>query len=138
MTPATPNAATKKKPAERLAEQRVARSVLFADVSARKPNAEIRLSGELAADNVADLGAQLAALIRTGHRQLLVDGRGLSQVSPVCVAVFNRTATGLLPLGGQLTLTGLSNADTDRLRSAGLHAAITAPSSLRSDVRADG
>ena len=36
----------------------------------------------------------------------------------------NRAATGLLPLGGQLTLTGLSNADADRLRSAGLHDAI--------------
>jgi len=124
MTPATPNAATKKKPAERLAEQRTARSVLFADVSARKPNAEIRLSGDLAADAVADLGAQLAALIRTGHRQLLVDGSGLSQVSPICVAVFNRTATGVFPLGGQLILTGLSNADADRLRIAGLHDAI--------------
>ena len=124
MTPPTPNAVTKKKPAEQSAEQRAARSVLFADVSARKPNAEIRLSGDLAADAVAELGAQLAALIRSGHRQLLVDGRGLSQVSPVCVAVFNRTATGLLPLGGQLILTGLSNADADRLRSAGLHDAI--------------
>jgi anti-anti-sigma regulatory factor len=124
MTPATPIEMTKKKPAERSAEQRAARSVLFGDVSAHQPNAEIRLSGELAADTVADLGAQLAALIRTGHRQLLVDGRGLSQVSPVCVAVFNRTATGLLPLGGQLTLTGLSQADADRLRSAGLHDAV--------------
>jgi anti-anti-sigma regulatory factor len=98
--------------------------VLFGDVSAHQPNAEIRLSGELAADTVADLGAQLAALIRTGHRQLLVDGRGLSQVSPVCVEAFNRAATGLRPLGGQLILTGLSNADADRLRSAGLHDAI--------------
>jgi anti-anti-sigma regulatory factor len=110
----------KKKPVE----QRAARSVLFCDVNARRPNAEIRLSGELAGDTVADLGAQFDALIRTGHRQLLVDGRGLSQVSPVCVAVFNRAATGVLPLGGQLTLTGLSNADADRLRSAGLHGAI--------------
>jgi hypothetical protein len=76
MTHATPNELTKKKPAE----QRAARSVLFIDVSARQRNAEIRLSGDLAADTVADLGAQLAALIRTGHRQLLVDGRGLSQV----------------------------------------------------------
>jgi anti-anti-sigma regulatory factor len=121
---ALPNDVTKKKPAEQSAEQRAARSVLFGDVSAHQPNAEIRLSGELAADTVADLGAQLAALIRTGHRQLLVDGRGLSQVSPVCVAVFNRAATGLRPLGGQLILTGLSNADADRLRSAGLHDAI--------------
>jgi hypothetical protein len=40
------------------------------------------------------------------------------------VAVFNRAATGVLPLGGQLTLTGLSNADADRLRRAGLHGAI--------------
>jgi hypothetical protein len=40
------------------------------------------------------------------------------------VAVFNRAATGVLPLGGQLILTGLSNADADRLRSAGLHGAI--------------
>ena len=105
-------------------EQRAARSVLFGDVSARQPNAEMRLSGELAADTVADLGAQLDALIRTGHRQLLVDGRGLSQVSPVCVGVFNRAARCLLPLGGQLILTGLSNADADRLRSAGLYGAI--------------
>jgi anti-anti-sigma regulatory factor len=112
------------KPAEQSAEQRAARSVLFCDVNARQPNAEIRLSGDLAADTVADLGAQFAALIRTGHRQLLVDARGLSQVSPLCVAVFDRAATGLLPLGGQLTLTGLSNADADRLRSAGLHDAI--------------
>jgi anti-anti-sigma regulatory factor len=124
MTPATPNEVTTTKPAEQSAEQRAARSVLFGDVSARQPNAEIRLSGELAADTVGDLGAQLAALIRTGHRQLLVDGRGLSQVSPVCVAVFNRAATGLRPLGGQLILTGLHNADADRLRSAGLHGAI--------------
>jgi anti-anti-sigma regulatory factor len=121
---ATRNDVTKKKPAEKSAEQRAARSVLFCDVNARQPNAEMRLSGELAADTVADLGAQFDALIRTGHRQLLVDGRGLSQVSPVCVAVFNRAATGLLPLGGQLILTGLSYADADRLRSAGLHDAI--------------
>jgi anti-anti-sigma regulatory factor len=120
----TPATATEKKPAEQSAEQREARSVLFCDVNARQPKAEVRLSGDLAADTVADLGAQFAALIRTGHRQLLVDGRGLSQVSPLCVAVFDRAATGLLPLGGQLTLTGLSNADADRLRSAGLHDAI--------------
>ena len=121
---ALPNDVSKKKLAEQSAEQRAARSVLFVDVSAHRPNAEIRLSGELAADTVADFGAQLDALIRTGHRQLLVDGRGLSQVSPVCVAVFNRAATGVLPLGGQLILTGLSNADANRLRSAGLHGAI--------------
>jgi anti-anti-sigma regulatory factor len=127
MTHGTPNEVTKKKPAEQSAEQRAARSVLFVDVSACQRNAEVRLSGELAADTVADLGAQLAALIRTGHRQLLVDGRGLSQVSPVCVEVFNRAANCLLPLGGQLILSGLSNADVDRLRSAGLHAAVTAP-----------
>jgi anti-anti-sigma regulatory factor len=121
---ARPNDVTNKKPAEQSAEQRAARSVLFCDVNARQPNAEIRLSGDLAADTVADLGAQFAALIRTGHRRLLVDGRGLSQVSPVCVAVFDRAATGLRPLGGQLILTGLRNADADRLRSAGLHDAI--------------
>ena len=124
MTPATSNDVSKKKLAGQSAEQRAARSVLFVDVSAHRPKAEIRLSGELAADTVADFGAQLDALIRTGHRQLLVDGRGLSQVSPLCVAVFNRAATGLRPLGGQLILTGLSNADADRLRSAGLHDAI--------------
>ena len=124
MTPATPNDVTKKKRAEQSAEQRAARRVLFGDVSAHQPNAEIRLSGEQAGDTAGDLGAQLAALIRTGHRQLLVDGRGLSQVSPVCVAVFNRAARCLRPLGGQLTLTGLSNADADRLRRAGLHGAI--------------
>ena len=121
---ALPNDMTKKKSAEQSAEQRAARSVLFCDVNARQPNAEIRLSGELAADTAAALGAQLAALIRTGHRQLLVDGSALSQVSPVCVAVFNRAATGVLPLGGQLILTGLSKADADRLRRAGLHDAI--------------
>jgi len=121
---ARPNDVTNKKPAEQSAEQRAARSVLFCDVNARRPNAEIRLSGEQAGDTVADLGAQFDALIRTGHRQLLVDGRGLSQVSPVCVAVFNRAATGVLPLGGQLILTGLSDADADRLRRAGLHGAI--------------
>ena len=124
MTPATSNDVSKKKLAGQSAEQRAARSVLFVDVSAHRPKAEIRLSGELAADTVADFGAQLDALIRTGHRQLLVDGRGLSRVSPVCVDVFNRAASCLLPLGGQLTLTGLSNADADRLRSAGLHDAI--------------
>ena len=124
MTPATPNDVTKKKRAEQSAEQRAARRVLFGDVNAHQPNAEIRLSGEQAGDTAGDLGAQLAALIRTGHRQLLVDGRGLSQVSPVCVAVFNRAARCLRPLGGQLILTGLSNADADRLRSAGLHGAI--------------
>ena len=125
---ALPNDVSKKKPAERSAEQRAARSVLFVDVSARQPNAEIRLSGELAADTAGDLGAQLAALIRTGHRQLIVDGRGLSQVSSVCVDVFNRAASCLFPLGGQLTLTGLRNADAYRLRSAGLHGAIRSPS----------
>jgi len=45
--------------------------VLFGDISAHQPNAEIRLFGELAADTVGDLGAQFAALIRTGHRQLV-------------------------------------------------------------------
>jgi len=121
---ALPNDVTKKKPAEQSAEQRAARSVLFVDVSAHRPKAEIRLSGELAADAVADLGAQFAALIRTGHRQLLVDGRGLSQVSPVCVDVFNRAATGVRQLGGQLILTGLSQAEADRLRRAGLRDAV--------------
>lgn len=101
-----------------------AASLLYCDVNARHPMADIRLSGDLAADTVAELGAQLTALIRTGHDRLIVDGHGLTHVSPVCVGVLNRAASGLVPLGGDLVLTGLSGADADRLRTAGLHGAI--------------
>jgi len=98
--------------------------VLFCDVSASHPIADIRLSGELAADTVADLGAQLAALIRTGHHLLIIDGHQLTHVSPVCVGVLNRAANDLLALGGDLILTGLSRTDADHLRNAGLHGTI--------------
>ena len=102
----------------------VAPSVLFCDVSTSHPIADIRLSGELAADTIADLGAQLAALIRTGHHLLILDGHRLTHVSPACVGVLNRTAKGLLALGGDLILTGLSRTDADHLRNAGLHGTI--------------
>jgi uncharacterized protein YjbJ (UPF0337 family)/anti-anti-sigma regulatory factor len=98
--------------------------VLFCDVDVRPPIAEIRMSGVLTEQTVADLGAELAALIRTGHKHLVVDGHGLSHVSPVCVGVLNRAAIALRPIGGELILTGLGNADAHRLRSAGLHDAI--------------
>ena len=99
-------------------------SVLFCDVSAHPPIAEIRLSGDLTEDTVADLGSELAALIRTGHQHLIVDGHGLSHVSPVCVGVLNRAAADLRPIGGELILTGLDSTDAHRLRSAGLRSAI--------------
>jgi anti-anti-sigma regulatory factor len=99
-------------------------SVLFCDVVVRTPIAEIRLSGDLTEDTVADLGSELAALIRTGHEHLLVDGRGLSCVSPACVGVLNRAAAVLGPIGGELIVTGLGSTDAHRLRSAGLHSAI--------------
>ncbi len=99
-------------------------SVLFCDVNVRTPIAEIRLSGDLTEDTVADLGSELAALIRTGHRHLIVDGHGLSHVSAACVGVLNRAAAVLGPIGGELIVTGLGSSDAHRLRSAGLHSAI--------------
>jgi anti-anti-sigma regulatory factor len=99
-------------------------SVLFCDVNVRPPIAEIRLSGDLTEQTVADLGSELAALIRTGHKHLIVDGHGLSHVSPACVGVLNRAAAVLGPIGGELIVTGLGSTDAHRLRSAGLHSAL--------------
>jgi anti-anti-sigma regulatory factor len=99
-------------------------SVLFCDVNVRTPIAEIRLSGDLTEDTVADLGSELAALIRTGHQHLIVDGHGLSRVSPACAGALNRAAAGLGQIGGELIVTGLGSTDAHRLRSAGLHSAI--------------
>ncbi len=99
-------------------------SVLFCNVDVRPPIAEIRLTGELTEDTVAELGSELAALIRTGHEHLIVDGHGLSHVSPVSVGVLNRAAAVLGPIGGELIVTGLGSTDAHRLRSAGLHSAI--------------
>jgi len=109
--------------------------VLFGDISAHQPNAEIRLFGELAADRTPS-ATRRAIRCADPHRTSSArrDRRGLSQVSPGCVDVFNRAVSCLLTLGGQLILTGLSNADAHRLRSAGLPGAIrNAPCSLRSD-----
>ncbi len=99
-------------------------SVLFCDVSAHPPIAEIHLSGDLTEESVGDLGSELAALIRTGHQHLIVDGHGLSHVSPACVGVLNRAAAVLGPIGGELIVTGLCSTDAHRLRSADLHSAI--------------
>lgn len=110
---------------------------LFCDVSAEHPAATLRLSGDLAANTVAELGAELVALIRTRHHQLVIDLHGLSHVSPVCVGVLNRTVTELDALGGELTLTGVSDTDAGALRLAGLNDTIRLvvaphPSPLRS------
>ena len=99
-------------------------SVLFCDVNVRPPIAKIRVSGDLTEETVADLGSELAALIRTGHKHLIVDGHGLSRVSPACVGMLNRAAAVLGPISGELIVTGLDSADAHRLRSAGLHTAI--------------
>jgi len=99
-------------------------SALFCDVNVRPPIAEIRVSGDLTEETVADLGSELAALIRTGHKHLIVDGHGLSRVSPACVGVLNHAAAVLGPIGGELIVTGLGSADAHRLRSAGLHTTI--------------
>jgi len=56
--------------------------------------------------SVADLGAELAALIRTGHHLLILDGHRLTQVSSVCVGVLNRAANDLLALGTLHLLSG--------------------------------
>jgi anti-anti-sigma factor len=98
--------------------------VLYCDVSACRPVAELRLSGELASDTVAELGAELTALIRTEHYHLVVDMNALSHVSPICVGVLNRAAAELLPFGGQLTLAGATDADFSALRRAGLNGMI--------------
>jgi anti-anti-sigma factor len=115
---------------------------LFCDVIAEHPTATVRLSGDLAASTVAELGAELVALIRTRHHQLVIDLHGLSHVSPVCVGVLNRTVTELDALGGELTLTGVSDTDAGALRLAGLNDTIrlvvaTHPSPLRSGGTTD-
>ncbi len=113
-------------PSRRLDQLGVAReaSSLFCDVRARHSTARVRLSGELGAGTVAELGAELVALIRTRHHQLIIDLYGLSHVSPICVGVLNRAVAELGALGGELTLTGISDADAGVLRHAGLHEAI--------------
>lgn len=95
--------------------------MLFCDVSAEYPAATVRLSGDLAASTVAELGAELVALIRTRHHQLVIDMHGLSHVSPVCVGVLNRAVTELHALGGELALSGVSVTDAGALRLAGLN-----------------
>jgi anti-anti-sigma factor len=97
---------------------------LFCDVRASRPAARVRLSGELGAQTVAELGAELVALIRTRHQQLIIDLSGLSHVSPICVGVLNRAVSELVALGGELRLTGMGYADARGLRRAGLDDAI--------------
>jgi anti-anti-sigma regulatory factor len=98
--------------------------VLFCDVTAYPPAANVRLSGELTVDTVGDLGAELAALIRTGHHQLIIDAHPLAHVSPVCVGVLNRATIDLRALGGTLTITGFDTAGEATLREAGLDKSI--------------
>lgn len=100
--------------------RRATHGTLFCDVRIHRATTALSLSGELAAHSVAELGAELVALIRTKHHQLIIDLNGLSYISPVCVGVLNRAAADLLRLGGQLTLTGASAADAEALRRAGL------------------
>lgn len=104
-------------------------------ISTATPTAHIQLNGELDEHTVASFGAQLAMLIRTGHRELYLDGTQLDRVSPVCVGVLNRAAEGLSTAGsragdvtagepGGLTISGLDAETVAVLRAAGLHASV--------------
>ena len=86
----------------------------------------MQLSGELDEDTVASFGAQLAMLIRTGHRELYLDVSELVHVSPVCVGVLNRAADDLGTAGpdGIIALAGFDPETIAVLRAAGLHASI--------------
>jgi anti-anti-sigma factor len=86
----------------------------------------MQLSGELDEDTVASFGAQLAMLIRTGHRELYLDVEEVSHVSPVCVGVLNRAAEDLANAApdGIIALAGLDPETIAVLRAAGLHASI--------------
>jgi anti-anti-sigma factor len=101
-------------------------SVLSFHVATATPAAHMQLSGELDEDTVASFGAQLAMLIRTGHRELYLDVAQLSHVSPVCVGVLNRAAEDLDTAGpgGIIALAGLDPETIAILQEAGLHAAI--------------
>lgn len=98
----------------------LARSMFYCDVSVSGPTAVLRLSGELFAGTVAELGAQLLAVIHSNHLELLVDMRALSRVSPTCAATLNRAAAELRRLGGRLTLAGVTDTDRAALCHAGL------------------
>jgi anti-anti-sigma regulatory factor len=102
----------------------LARNVFYCDVSVSGPTAVLLLSGELFPDTVAELGAQLLAVIHSHHLELLVDMRALSRVSPTCVSALNRAAAELGRLGGRLTLTGVTENDRAALCDAGLSDAI--------------
>jgi anti-anti-sigma factor len=87
----------------------------------------MQLSGELDEETVASFGAQLAMLIRTGHRELYLDAAEVGHVSPVCVGVLNRAAEDLANAtsdGGVIALTGLDAETVAVLRAAGLHGSI--------------
>lgn len=104
-------------------------------ISTATPAAHIQLNGELDEHTVASFGAQLAMLIRTGHRELYLDGTQLDRLSPVCVGVLNRTAEDLSAAttrpgdsaggeAGSLTICGLDSETVAVLRAAGLHGSI--------------
>ena len=102
-------------------------SVLSFHVATATPSAHMQLTGELDEDTVASFGAQLAMLIRTGHRELYLDATGLDRVSPVCVGVLNRAVEDLAGYGadaGTIAVVGLDPETVAVLRAAGLNAAI--------------
>jgi anti-anti-sigma regulatory factor len=105
---------------DRVSPATLARRMFYCDVSVSGPTAVLRLSGELCPDTVAELGAQLLAVIHSDHLELLVDMRALSRVSPTCVAALNLAAAELCRVGGRLTLAGVTASDLAALCRAGL------------------
>lgn len=94
--------------------------VLIVDIEADGEHGYARLAGGFGADAVAGLGRQLAALIDSGRRYLVVDFDRVQIVPPVCACVLNRAAAGLRAVGGVLTVTGLPAPSIELLRWAGL------------------
>jgi anti-anti-sigma regulatory factor len=102
-------------------------AVLSIHIATATPVAHVQLCGELAEDTIASFGRQLAALIRSGHRELYIDAAQLDRVSPVCAGVLNRAQDDLhnaAPDLGTIVVTGLNAESTAVLRAAGLHGSI--------------
>ncbi|HJQ43231.1 MAG TPA: STAS domain-containing protein [Jatrophihabitantaceae bacterium] len=86
--------------------------------------ATLQLGGVLGASNVRTLGRRIAELIRSGHRDLVIDLSSVSELAPICVGVLNRAVVELRQVGGTLTLRGLDTASVRRLTGAGLHPSV--------------
>jgi anti-anti-sigma factor len=70
----------------------------------------LRLSGRLGAPTVGDLNRVMDEVVRSGHRQVVLDCSGVDYVSSAGIAGLERAADRMRTVGGGLILRGLHDA----------------------------